>query len=247
MDEKQRDAMIDWIGKKIKDQKEQKQAFAKYGEELLSKYGDHLPLLLLKMDILSKDKDMSPKDIINIADVILSKVNLDAIAAFFGKKVLDKKDKEFVKKNKTFKEQKAAVIDALRMKLIAIKDQLVGGDADKKKKLDLISDFVQVSKDDLKEFDAAYKALSEWIDVEKDKKCFELCVWYNLQKGLVSKVMTMIADKIGTNAKEDKAALRDHVEMKVKVYKKYLPQFAFLVDQIELDLAKKFPKQYRTF
>jgi len=131
--------------------------------------------------------------------------------------------------------------------LIAIKAQLVGAAVDKKKKLDLISDFVPVSKNDLKEFDAAYKALAEWAEVEKDKKCFELCVWYNLQKGLVSKVMTMINDKMTANAKEDKAASREHVEMKAKLYKKYLPQFPFLVEQMELDMYKKFPKQYRKF
>jgi len=85
MEEKQRDAMIDWIGKKIKDQKEQKQAFAKYGEELLKQYGKHLPLLLLKMDILGKDKEVSPKEMMNIADDILKTVNLDEIAAFFWK------------------------------------------------------------------------------------------------------------------------------------------------------------------
>ena len=245
MEEKQRDAMIDWIGKKIKDQTEQKKAFESFGEELLKKYGDHLPLLLLKLDIFAKDKDVSPKEVISIADEILSKVNLDEIAAFFGKKAADKQDKEYVKNNKKYKEQKAAVIDALKAKLNAVKAQLIG--ADNKKKVDLISDFVEVSKDDLKEFEKVYKALGEWIDVEKDKKCFDLVIFYNLQKGLVSKVLTMINDKISANAKDDKAVSRDQVEMKVKLYKKYLPQFSFLTEQIELDLFKKFPKQYRAF
>merc|ERR1712228_987086 len=237
--------MIEWIGKKVKDQSEQKKAFESFGEELLKKYGNHLPLLLLKLDVFGKDKDVNPKEIVSIAEDVLSKVNLNEIAAFFGKKVVDKKDKEYIKNNKKFKEQKAAVIDALKAKLNAVKAQLIG--ADSKKKLDLISDFVQVSKGDLKAFEDVYKALSEWIDIEKDKKCFDLSVWYALQKGLVSKVFTMINDKMSANSKEDKAVSRDQIEMKLKLYKKYLPQFSFLSEQIELDLYKKFPKQYRAF
>merc|ERR1711933_651213 len=74
MEDKQRDAMIDWI-KKIKDQSEQKKTFEVYGEELLKKYADYLPLLLLKLDILTKDKEGNWKEVIVFADEILGKVN----------------------------------------------------------------------------------------------------------------------------------------------------------------------------
>merc|ERR1719300_234898 len=54
------------------------------------------------------------------ADEILGSIDMQEMAAFFGKKVKDKKSAE----NKKFKEQKSAVIDALRAKLNALKQEL---------------------------------------------------------------------------------------------------------------------------
>ena len=170
------------------------------------------------------------------------------MAFVLSKKVKDKKSET----HKKYKEQKGAVIDALRAKMGAIQKQLSaakGSGADGNGSGDLIADFVKVPKEDLKAFEAVHEALGEWVDVEKDKKCFELNVWYHLQRGLVAKVLGMINDKIAANAKDEKAASKELAEMKSKLYAKFLPEehFAFLVQQIELDIAKKFPAEYRLF
>lgn len=256
MEEKQRDAMIDWINKKLKNNDEKIEAFETFCKDLLDKYPDYLPLLNLKLDIYKDNENI--KLVIDIADEILSKINTNELAAFFGKKVNDKNDKEYKKQLKKYKEQKSSVIDALKAKLNAIKRQLSvvkkedddekGGD--NKAKADPITDFVRIPKDDLKEFEDIYKQLSEWIDIEKNKKdLFDVNLFYNLQKGLISKVLTMINDKISSNNKDDKAINKDQIEMKIKLYKKYLPikEFSFLIEQYELDLYKQFPNQYRLF
>ena len=260
LEEKQRDAMIDWINKKLKGDEREK-AFETVGKDLLNKYSDYLPLLNLKLDIY-KDGD-NTKLVKEIADEIISKIDKNELLAFLGKKVVDKTDPEYKKNNKKYKEQKSSIIDALKAKLNAAKKDLSGkkgGDYSEEKKDedktttkkqggDAILDLVRVPKDDLKEFSDIYKELGEWTDPEKDKKLFDVNLWYNLQKGLISKALAMINDKIAGNAKEDKAVNKDEIEMKIKLYKKYLPSqlFGFLVEQYQLDLFKKFPNQYRPF
>eukprot|EP01084_Bolivina_argentea_P127254 225086_1 len=141
------------------------------------------------------------------------------------------------------------VLDFIKIsKLNAMKKQLCVGEVNDEKKekkdkdRDVVLDFIKISKNDLKQFEYIYKQLMEWIDVEKDKKLFNINIWYNLQKGLMGKVLQIINDKINSNNKDDKPS-KDQIEMKMKIYKKYLPnEFAFLVEQIELDLYKKFPK-----
>ena len=250
VEDKQRDAMIDWMNKKLKGT-EQEKAFGLFGLKLLEKYPQHLPLLLLKLEVTQRKKEAA-KEVMEIADDIIGTVDMQEMAAFFGVKSKAKDKKSG--KNKKFKEQKNAVIDALRAKLNVIQRQLSidkdaeDADGDKAAK-DVITDFVKVPKEDLTDFEQVYEALGEWVDVEKDKKCFELNVWYHLQRGLVAKVLAMINEKIAANTKDEKAAVKDHLEMKKKLYSKFLPKkdFGILVDQIELDIAKQFPAEYRLF
>jgi len=255
LEEKRRDALIDWINKKLKGTEQQK-AFELFGGELTEKYPHHLPLLLLKLEIAQNAKE-GTKRVMEAADEILDSIDLQEMAAFFGKKVKDKKSE----KNKKYKEQKNAVIDALRAKLCAMKDDLSavkgaakvngdsGGSGATGGAKQLLPGRARVPKENLKAFEAVYEALGEWVDVEKDKKCFEVNVWYHLQRGLVAKVLAMINEKMSANAKDDKAPNKEHLEMKSKLFRECLPtqQFAFLVDQIRMDLAKKFPAEYRPF
>merc|ERR1711879_802884 len=120
---------------------------------------------------------------------------------------------------------------------------------DNKSEKALIADFVKVPKEDLKKFQAVYEALGEWVDVEKEKKCFELNLWYSLQRGLVAKALAMLNDRIKANSNDEKAPSKELMQMKRSLYSKFLPQssFGFVVEQMTLDIAKKFPKEYRLF
>merc|ERR1719361_2593485 len=134
------------------------------------------------------------------------------------------------------------MVEALRAKLDAIRDQLlVAGDDEKESKetKQWMADFVQVPKEDLKAFGEVYEELSSWIDVEKDKKCFDLNLWYHLQRGLVAKTLALINEKIAANAKDEKAPSRDLLQMKRSLYAGFLPKsFTFLAQQVDFDIAK---------
>ncbi len=85
--------------------------------EILSNYANHLPLLSLKLEIYKENN----QKVREISDAILNTVDSNEISAFFGKKVLDKNENLYKKQSKKYKEQKSAVIEALKCKLSAIK------------------------------------------------------------------------------------------------------------------------------
>eukprot|EP00485_Elphidium_margaritaceum_P018740 CAMPEP_0202729586 /NCGR_PEP_ID=MMETSP1385-20130828/186208_1 /ASSEMBLY_ACC=CAM_ASM_000861 /TAXON_ID=933848 /ORGANISM="Elphidium margaritaceum" /LENGTH=1403 /DNA_ID=CAMNT_0049395853 /DNA_START=43 /DNA_END=4254 /DNA_ORIENTATION=+ len=245
MEEKQRDAMVDWMSKKLKGD-ERKKAFEMFGDDLLLKY-DSLPLWMLKLDIYKDDGEAD--QVMAIVDAILKQIDTTELAAFFGKKVVDKTDEKYKKESKKYKEQKTAVIEALRVKLATIKKGISSKSGDGVK--DAILDFKRVSKEDLAPFEAVYKELAQWNDAEKDKKMFDLNLWYNLQKGLIAKALAMVNEKINGNGngKEDKAVSKEQVEMKVKLYETFLPkqQWSFLTEQYALDIYKKYPADFTAF
>merc|ERR1719361_1780512 len=143
------------------------------------------------------------------------------------------------------------MVEALRAKLDAIRDQLlVAGDDEKESKetKQWMADFAQVPKEDLKAFGEVYEELGSWVDVEKDKKCFDLNLWYHLQRGLVAKALALISEKVAANTKDEKAPSKDLLHMKCTLYSGFLPKaFAFLAQQVGLDIAKQFPADYRLF
>ena len=118
IEEKQRGCTIDWIHKKLKGD-EQKKAFQVFGRALLERYPEHLPLLTLKLEIYE-----DTKDVVEIAEDILTKMDLNEMAAFFGKKSANKNGVEYKNKNKKLKEQRSAVIEALKAKLKALRKRL---------------------------------------------------------------------------------------------------------------------------
>ena len=82
LEEKQRDATMEWMAKKLKGAEQQK-AMELFGAELLEKYPRHLPLLLLRLEMAQREKGAT-KEVVEMADDIVATVDVQEMAAFFG-------------------------------------------------------------------------------------------------------------------------------------------------------------------
>ncbi|ETO36594.1 hypothetical protein RFI_00468, partial [Reticulomyxa filosa] len=124
--EQERDILLRWIQKLSG--KEQLQAFETTGDDLKKKFPDYLPLLQLQLQVYDKAKPRKDylKQVVALADELIGQINTTEVAAFFGRKAVEKEDSEYKKLAKKCKEEKAMVIDALTRKAQALKEIITG-------------------------------------------------------------------------------------------------------------------------
>jgi len=245
LEAKQRDAMINWLGKKLKGA-EQRAAFEAFGAALLERYPKNLALQLLELDVLDDGKG-DGKATIERADRIIAAQDIEEIAAFFGLKTGEKKGAEYEALLKTMKENKSGVVTALKAKVNALWRRMCrDGDGDGEVDVTVDAFWATPSEAEMAAFESEFAALSEWVDVKKLKaELFELRAWRFAHRGMVDKAMGLVEERI----KEEQPTPQKLIKFKAELMRRKLPaqECAFLVAQMSNDLYKRFPAAYRIF
>ncbi|XP_063430494.1 tripeptidyl-peptidase 2-like [Mytilus trossulus] len=156
-DEAVRDLKISWLSKLELDNP--------LYDELRKTYPDHLPLYMSRLQALDTSKDRSKKlvEIIDLAKVVSSKIDQNALLAYYGMKSDPRPEATVIKKD--MDKQKEMLIEALVKLACAEADILMrenGGEVEEEEGALL----PEVTLQDLNE---TYQTLQRWIDLNDDK------------------------------------------------------------------------------
>jgi tripeptidyl-peptidase-2 len=152
--------------------------------EFVKDYPKHLPLLMAKLRYLDTHAKRADKltEILAAAEAVLVEISEDSLSLYFGKKA-DPNDADANKLKTEMKERKSFFVEALARSAMTYTQLTTADDAAAK-------------------FDAAFKRLQAWVDLDSDKQYTALYLEREKRAGRYGTVVKVLNKLLGKEVKE---------------------------------------------